>query len=162
MQNSVKDANDKVHTLSGPQYVEFQTDYLRIYWEAVEGAVSKVDSQKEKELVLEKAKSVALDEAKIRALKRIGAPYQEEKEEDEGGNEDESIYSVGLTPSEAVLYEIAYDMAESELDEDGKTIPGSKQEKVIEAIDDMSWLSEEQKSWLFRSKYSSDKNNPWA
>lgn len=162
MQNSVKDANDKVHTLSGPQYVEFQTDYLRIYWEAVEGAVSKVDSQKEKELVLEKAKSVALDEAKIRALKRIGAPYQEEKEEDEGGNEDESIYSVGLTPSEAVLYEIAYGMAESDLDEDGKTIPGSKQEKVIEAIDDMSWLSEEQKSWLFRSKYSSDKNNPWS
>lgn len=162
MQNSVKDANDKVHTLSGPQYVEFQTDYLRIYWEAVEGAVSKVDSQKEKELVLEKAKSVALDEAKIRALKRIGAPYQEEKEEDEGGNEDESIYSVGLTPSEAVLYEIAYGMAESELDENGKTIPGSKQEKVIEAIDDMSWLSPEQKSWLFRSKYTSDKNNPWA
>lgn len=162
MQNSVKDANDKVHTLSGPQYVEFQTDYLRIYWEAVEGAVSKVDSQKEKELVLEKAKSVALDEAKIRALKRIGAPYQEEKEEDEGGNEDESIYSVGLTPSEAVLYEIAYGVAESDLDEDGKTIPGSKQEKVIEAIDDMSWLSEEQKSWLFRSKYPSDKNNPWA
>lgn len=70
--------------------------------------------------------------------------------------------TVGLEPWEYIIYNIAYDMAESELDEDGKTIPGSKQEKVIEAIDDMSWLSEEQKSWLFRSKYSSDKNNPWA
>lgn len=70
--------------------------------------------------------------------------------------------TVGLEPWEYIIYNIAYDMAESELDEDGKTIPGSKQEKVIEAIDDMSWLSPEQKSWLFRSKYSSDKNNPWA
>lgn len=70
--------------------------------------------------------------------------------------------TVGLEPWEYIIYNIAYDMAESELDEDGKTIPGSKQEKVIEAIDDMSWLSTEQKSWLFRSKYTSDKNNPWA
>lgn len=70
--------------------------------------------------------------------------------------------TVGLEPWEYIIYNIAYDMAESELDEDGKTIPGSKQEKVIEAIDDMSWLSPEQKSWLFRSKYTSDKNNPWA
>lgn len=74
----------------------------------------------------------------------------------------EPAESVGLEPWEYIIYNIAYDMAESELDEDGKTIPGSKQEKVIEAIDDMSWLSPEQKSWLFRSKYTSDKNNPWA
>lgn len=49
---------------------------------------------------------------------------------------------------------------ESDKDENGKTITGSKQKKIIAYIDGLD-LSREQKSALFRTQYDSDKNNPW-
>lgn len=69
--------------------------------------------------------------------------------------------AVGVEPFEYILFDLAYDMAESEKDENGKTVAGSKQEKVIEALDDMSWLSDRERDYLYGTRYSSDKNNPY-
>ena len=50
----------------------------------------------------------------------------------------------------------------SDKDENGKDIPGKKkQDKVIQTIRDMG-LSAEQSSYLYRTQYDNDKNNPWA
>lgn len=43
----------------------------------------------------------------------------------------------GVDETEAILFKVAYDMAESEKDENGKSIPGSKKENVLEAVDDL-------------------------
>jgi hypothetical protein len=40
-------------------------------------------------------------------------------------------------------------------------VGGSKRERVIDALDDMSWLTDREKEYLFGTCYSSDKNNPY-
>ena len=69
--------------------------------------------------------------------------------------------SVGLTPDEYILFDLAYSMLESDKDKDGNSISGSKQEKVIQALEEMN-LTDKERSYLFGTKYSSDKNNPWS
>jgi hypothetical protein len=73
MPSVIKDGNKKEHTLSGTQYVEYQTEYLRLYWETVEDSLSGVKTTKEKEAILAAAKSAAKEEATNRVLARIGA-----------------------------------------------------------------------------------------
>ena len=61
----------------------------------------------------------------------------------------------GVDPSEALLFKAAYDMAESEKDEDGKTISGSKKENALElAADLMPWLTDRELEYLM--------SNYWA
>lgn len=61
----------------------------------------------------------------------------------------------GVDPSEALLFKTAYDMAESEKDEDGKTISGSKKENALElAADLMPWLTDRELEYLM--------SNYWA
>ena len=64
--------------------------------------------------------------------------------------------SVGLTADEYILFDLAYNMLKSDEDEGGQT----KQEKVIDLLDGMN-LSDAERSYLFGTKYTSDKNNPW-
>jgi N12 class adenine-specific DNA methylase len=73
MQNTIKDANGKEHTLTDVDYVEFQTDYNRLYWEYVESNLGGATTDAQKAAILKAAKSVALEEAKRRTLGRIGA-----------------------------------------------------------------------------------------
>ena len=55
----------------------------------------------------------------------------------------------GVDEVEAVLFKTAYDMAQSDKDENGNAIIGSKKEKVLEAADDlMPWLSDEELQYL--------------
>lgn len=61
----------------------------------------------------------------------------------------------GVDPSEALLFKAAYDMAEGEKDEDGKTISGSKKENALElAADLMPWLTDRELEYLM--------SNYWA
>lgn len=76
MPSTIKDANDKTHTLSDMQYVEYQTDYNRLYWEYATDYISKASTAEAKEKALAKAKRDAKEEATSRVLKRIGAPTQ--------------------------------------------------------------------------------------
>ena len=73
MQTTVKDGDDKEHALSPEQYVEYQTDYLRLYWEYVEDNMLGAKSYDEKIAILKAAKTVARENATSRTLGRIGA-----------------------------------------------------------------------------------------
>lgn len=71
---NVKDGNDVKHTLSDTQYVEYQTDYLRIYWETIENTLNTSASAGDQAYVIKSAKRVAKEQATARVLARIGAP----------------------------------------------------------------------------------------
>lgn len=61
----------------------------------------------------------------------------------------------GVDPSEALLFKTAYDMAESEKDENGDPISGSKKENALElAADLMPWLTDRELEYLM--------SNYWA
>lgn len=64
--------------------------------------------------------------------------------------------SVGLTPDEYILFDLAYNMLKSDEEEGGL----SKQEKAIDLLEGMN-LTDSERSYLFGTKYESDKNNPW-
>lgn len=64
--------------------------------------------------------------------------------------------SVGLSPDEYILFDLAYNMLKSDEEDGGQT----KQDKVIDLLEDMN-LSNSERSYLFGTKYKSDKNNPW-
>lgn len=70
----VTDGKDKKHTLSDIQYVEYQTDYLRLYWETIEEALPDAQSKAERAQIITSAKRVAKEQATARTLARIGAP----------------------------------------------------------------------------------------
>ena len=74
MQSTIKDGKEIEHTLSPAQYVEYQTDYNRMYWEYVEEALPDAHSDAEKLAVLDAAKTVAKENATAATLARIGAP----------------------------------------------------------------------------------------
>lgn len=55
----------------------------------------------------------------------------------------------GVSETEAVLFRLAYDMAESDVDRNGKTISGSKKENTLEEAERlMPWLTEEELDYL--------------
>lgn len=151
MQSTIKDENKQSHTLSAAQYVEYQGEYLRLYWEAVEDALPRAGSQKEKEEILKNAKDLAGETARARALKRIGAAYDKD-DLDHGG----------LSLGDEAVFEAAFDMLTGDKDDEGKTISGSKRDKVIETLEEMSWLTDAERDYLFSEKGYSDKSNPWA
>ena len=54
-----------------------------------------------------------------------------------------------MDEAEAILFKLAYDTTESDKDEDGKAISGSKKEKTLEKADVlMPWLTDEELQYL--------------
>ena len=140
VQSAIKDGNEAEHTLSATQYVEYQTDYNRLYWEYVEDNLGRAKKDREKLAVLTAAKTAAATEAKNRALARIGAPKIKDKYSD-------------VSTSAAIQFKAGIDIA----NDDGSL----KQEEVIEVIRSLN-LSREESSALFMAYYpKSKKNNPW-
>ncbi len=64
--------------------------------------------------------------------------------------------TAGLTPEEFILYKAALDVTRRE-QEDQRL----NQKEFIQAVDDMEWLNDRERSYLFSTKYDSQKNNPW-
>lgn len=149
VQSTIKDEDDVSHTLSDSQYVEYQTDYLRIYWEAVEGAYYEADGIEEKANAILSAKSLAEDLAKNRALKRLGVKSYDAGALDYGS----------LELGEIAYAKSMYQNTSSEKDSRGNSIPGSKQEKVIDFMNGMA-LTDDEWNYLWDMFYTSDKNNP--
>lgn len=150
MQITVKDGRDVKHTLSDVQYVEFQTDYLRLYWEYVEDNLSGA-AYGEKAAVLAAAKKVAREQAINRTLARICRPQTDFAADYKGVRDDDII-----------TFEAQKDLA----NDDGSL----KQDEVIEILKFMveTGLPPEDAYTLFRSTVrenkdgeKSDKNNPW-
>ncbi|MDD6316798.1 MAG: hypothetical protein PUB63_07260 [Clostridia bacterium] len=145
MQVSIKDGSGRAHELSAIQYVEYQTDYNRLYWEYVEDNLSKTTKENEKASVLLAAKKVAKEQATNRALGRIGAKQTDFAQK----------YS-GVSDRDIIHFEAKIDLA----NDDG----GLKQSEVIDIISAMitGGLSYDDAYTLFHSRYDSDKNNPWV
>lgn len=141
MQPTVKDGAGKTHTLSGVDYVEFQLNYNRLYWEYVEDNINRGKSAAEKAAICTAAKSTA----KADAINRIAASHGWAK------TEDAEKYK-GVNADAVVRFKAYLDIA----NDDGSLT----QDEVIAAIDRLT-LSKEQSSVLFHSKYDSDKNNPY-
>ena len=145
MNTYVKDGADKIHNLDAVQYVEYQTDYLRLYWEIVEETLGEAKTQEARVAILKSAKTVAKEQATNRTLARIGANLTS-YHDDFRGVDDEDV----------VRFKASLELA---------GLDGSlTQEEVIDAIKNMQ---EEQKIrneaayMLYHSRYDSDKNNPW-
>ena len=141
MDSSVKDGIGEKHLLSAIQYVEYQTDYLRQYYEYVETALPNAKDDREQVAILKAAKDMAKTKATDRVLKRIGAPT----------GDTASKYGA-VDDTNVILFKAALDLA----NDDGSL----KQQEVIDAIDALD-LTRKQSSTLFHTRYDSDKNNPY-
>lgn len=65
--------------------------------------------------------------------------------------------SYGVDETEAILFKIAYEMAEGEKDEKGRTISGSKKEDAIEHAEKiMPWLTDRELSYLMANYFTPD------
>ena len=144
MQSTIKDGDGTQHTLSDVQYVEYQTDYLRIYWENVEQNLPDSKTDVEKAAILKAAKEAAKEEATNRTLKRIGA---------KATSFQEKYKNIGT--NDVIQFQAQLDLA----DDDGSL----KQDEVISILQGMiqDGLSYDDAYLLFHSRYDSDKNNPW-
>lgn len=145
MQSTIKDGKEVSYTLSDVQYVEYQTDYLRLYWNYVEANLNTRDTLAQQAAVLKAAKDVAKEEATNRTLARIGATQTDYFAEFEGVSNDTVI-----------SYKAQRDLA----NDDGSL----KQDEVIGILEAMianENLTYEEAYILFHSEYDSDKNNPW-
>lgn len=145
MNTYVKDGADKIHNLDAVQYVEYQTDYLRLYWEIVEETLGEAKTQEARAAILKSAKTVAKEQATNRTLARIGANLTS-YHDDFRGVDDEDV----------VRFKAALELA---------GLDGSlTQEEVIDAIKNMQEeqkIRDEAAYMLYHSRYDSDKNNPW-
>lgn len=66
----------------------------------------------------------------------------------------------GVSETEAVLFKLAYDMAESDKDEDGKTISGSKKENTLEEAERlMPWLTERELEYIMSNFWTPDSDD---
>lgn len=139
----VTDGEEMKHNLSAVQYVEYQTDYNRLYWEYAEEHITVGMGTKEKAAILKAAKNAAKEEATNRVLARIGEPQTRYAQK----------YS-GISSGDVIEYK-----AQIETETDGSP----KQDEVISIIESMlnNGLSYEDAYLLFRTEYNSDKNNPW-
>lgn len=133
MQPEVKDGNGVKHALSDAQYVEYQTDYLRLYWETVEDALPGAQTDKEKAAIVLAAKNVAKEQAAANTLKRIGGYASSFVEE----------YS-GVSNRHVTEFLASVDIA----NDDGSL----KQTEVVDIITDMH-LSDADSYQLFFSRY---------
>lgn len=143
MNTSIKDADGKEYTLSAVDYVEFQTDYLGIYWESVSQALDGVKGDAQRYSVLKSVKDAAKEQAKVRALKRMGA-----KTTTEWGDK----YSGFST------YDVAYVKANADADGNGK-ISQAEVEALLRKMDLTN--AERADLWAATNTAWAEKNNPF-
>ena len=143
MNTSIKDADGKEYSLSAVDYVEFQTDYLGIYWESVSQALDGVKGDAQRYSVLKSVKDAAKEQAKVRALKRMGA-----KTTTEWGDK----YSGFST------YDVAYVKANADADGNGK-ISQAEVEALLRKMDLTN--AERADLWAATNKAWAEKNNPF-
>lgn len=143
MNTSIKDADGKEYTLSAVDYVEFQTDYLGIYWESVSQALDGVKGDAQRYSVLKSVKDAAKEQAKVRALKRMGA---------------KTTTAWGDKYSGASTYDVAYFKANADADGNG-AISQAEAEALLRKMDLTN--AERADLWAATNKAWAEKNNPF-
>lgn len=151
MQGEVKDGAGSKHDLSDVQYFEYQTDYLRLYYEIVEETMSSDMTTDEKARILTAAKNVAKERATERTLNRIGAPTYEDKpaiEAEEFGIKTNLYLTATLEMSN-----IKADYM------NGKVVNGSRKEKIQRYLNSVCGSYKEY-LFLLAIEYPSVKDDP--
>ena len=143
MNTSIKDSDGKEYTLSAVDYVEFQTDYLGIYWESVSQALDGVKGDAQRYSVLKSVKDAAKEQAKVRALKRMGA---------------KTTTAWGDKYSGASTYDVAYFKANVDADGNG-AISQAEAEALLRKMDLTN--AERADLWAATNKAWAEKNNPF-
>lgn len=143
LSTDVTDSSGNKYTLTATQYVEYQTNYLRIYWETAEEALSGAKTDAEKVAALKAAKKTAKDTAEDTALKQSG----------HGTNGWAQKY--GSASADEVTSVLA---AKDLVDDDG-----FKQAEATEILEE-SYMDKQDKAliWQTITGAQSTKNNPWG
>lgn len=145
MNTYVKDGNGEKHELSAVQYVEYQTDYNRRYWEYIEENLDTSARASVQAAIIAAARETAREDATNATLRRIMAPLTAH-----------AVKYDGVSEGDVIRFEADIDLA----NDDGSL----KQDEVIDILKLMianEGLSAEEAYILFHSRYDSDKNNPW-
>lgn len=142
----VKDGQKGEHELGAVQYVEYQLEYNRFYWEYAEDVLGGLTDDADKIRALKSAKKIAKERATSNVLARIGAPKTKF---------DEKYGDIsGITDVDIVKFRAEIDLA----NDDG----GLTQEEVEDILDDMKLSKEaKQKLWQAANSKWSEWNNPY-
>lgn len=142
----VKDGQKGEHELDAVQYVEYQLEYNRFYWEYAEDVLGGLTDDADKIRALKSAKTIAKERATSNVLARIGAPKTKF---------DEKYGDIsGITDVDIVKFRAEIDLA----NDDG----GLTQEEVEDILDDMKLSKEaKQKLWQAANSKWSEWNNPY-
>ena len=142
----VKDGQKGEHELGAVQYVEYQLEYNRFYWEYAEDVLGGLTDDADKIRALKSAKTIAKERATSNVLARIGAPKTKF---------DEKYGDIsGITDVDIVKFRAEIDLA----NDDG----GLTQEEVEDILDDMKLSKEaKQKLWQAANSKWSEWNNPY-
>lgn len=142
----VKDGQKGEHELGAVQYVEYQLEYNRFYWEYAEDVLGGLTDYADKIRALKSAKTIAKERATSNVLARIGAPKTKF---------DEKYGDIsGITDVDIVKFRAGIDLA----NDDG----GLTQEEVEDILDDMKLSKEaKQKLWQAANSKWSEWNNPY-
>jgi len=152
MPGEVKDGKGKKHELSDVQYVEYQTDYLRLYYEMIEETMSDSMSTEAKANILEAAKNVAKQRATERTLQRIGAPTYEDKHAIEAEQ-------FGINTKLYLTATIEMSNIKPDYKDDGKAVNGSRREKIERYLNSVC-SSYKEYLFLLGIEYESVRDDP--
>ena len=142
----VRDGQKGEHELGAVQYVEYQLEYNRFYWEYAEDVLGGLTDDADKIRALKSAKTIAKERATSNVLARIGAP-KTKFDEKYGGIS-------GITDVDIVKFRAEIDLA----NDDG----GLTQEEVEGILDGMKLSKEaKQKLWQAANSKWSEWNNPY-
>lgn len=142
----VRDGQKGDHELGAVQYVEYQLEYNRFYWEYAEDVLGGMTDDADKIRALKSAKTIAKERATSNVLARIGAPKTKF---------DEKYGDIsGITDVDIIKFRAEIDLA----NDDG----GLTQEEVEDILDDMKLSKEaKQKLWQAANSKWSEWNNPY-
>lgn len=137
--------------LTASQYVDYQTNYLTLYWKYAGTTLGSAMGKNEENgaALLYSARTQAAIEAKGMMLDALGYHKgYDAYEKIQELNED------GISTAQYALFEAALDIA----NDDGPML----QEEFKSVIRAMDNLTNPERSALFHTRYESDKNNDWA
>ena len=151
MQNSVKDGDGGAHTLTDSMYVDYQTDYLKRYYEYVESVVSASDDASTQAMACKAAQEYAKEGATNKVLKQLNITTTKQPKSAQ-------LEDQGIDADMQLRYQIA--LKKYDANQNGHT----SQEEAENAIDSLGGLTVEQKSALWQSTGKSwkEKNNPYS
>ena len=151
MQNSVKDGDGGAHTLTDSMYVDYQTDYLKRYYEYVESVVSASDDASTQAKACKAAQEYAKEGATNKVLKQLNITTTKQPKSAQ-------LEDQGIDADMQLRYQIA--LKKYDANQNGHT----SQEEAENAIDSLGGLTNEQKSALWQStnKGWKEKNNPYS